>query len=89
MKRTTLLATVLASMLCATGATAVMASEGGAAPDQTTQVQIRKKLTAQGYEVRKINTEDGLYEAYALKDGKRFEIYFDAKLNVVSTKQSN
>lgn len=48
--------------------------------------KIRTTLTEQGYDVRKIKREDRLFEAYALKDGKRLEIYLDADLNVIRTK---
>lgn len=47
--------------------------------------EIRTKLTAEGYEVRKIDMEDGMIEAYVLKDGQRLELYLDAALNVVRT----
>jgi hypothetical protein len=50
------------------------------------KTEITNKLTADGYEVRKIDMEDGMIEAYVLKDGQRFELYLDAALNVVSTK---
>ena len=66
-------------------APAAFASDYGKLSDET-RTQITQKLTAEGYEVRKIKTEDGLYEAYALKDGQKFEIYLDAQLNVVRTK---
>ena len=45
---------------------------------------IEKKLTDMGYEVRKIEMEDGMYEAYALKDGNRYEIYIDVDLTIVT-----
>ena len=48
--------------------------------------QIRTTLTEQGYEVRKIKMEDGYFEAYALKDGARLEIYLDKDLNIVRSK---
>ena len=54
--------------------------------DAATQSQIREKLTAEGYEVRKIDNEDGMIEVYALKNGERFELYLDADLNVVLSK---
>ena len=54
--------------------------------DAATQSQIREKLTAEGYEVRKIDNEDGMIEVYALKNGERFELYLDADLNVVRSK---
>lgn len=46
--------------------------------------EITASLTAQGYEVRKIEPEDGRLEAYALKDGKRYEVYVDAATGVVT-----
>ncbi|MCW8843364.1 MAG: PepSY domain-containing protein [Rhodobacteraceae bacterium] len=50
------------------------------------KTQIRTTLTEQGYEVRKIKMDDGYFEAYALKDGTRFEVYLDKDLNIVKTK---
>ena len=48
---------------------------------------VQEKLTAQlvkdGYEVRKIQMEDGLVEAYAVKDDKTYELYFVKDLLVV------
>ncbi len=82
----TLTAATLAAALM-TG-TAAFASDGVMLSDAT-RAQITEKLTADGYEVRKIKTEDGLYEAYALKDGKKYEIYLDAELNVVKGRDSD
>ena len=76
-------ATALA-LVIATAAPA-LASDNVTLTDQT-RTQIRDKLTAEGYDVRKIKTEDGLYEAYVLKDGQRLEIFLDANLNVVRSK---
>ena len=36
---------------------------------------VREDLTSKGFEVRKIETENGCYEVYALKDGKRLEVF--------------
>ena len=49
--------------------------------------RIKTTLTEQGYEVRKVQVEDGAYEAYALKDGKKYEIYMDDKFQVVNVKE--
>ena len=54
--------------------------------DDATRAKITATLTEQGYEVRKIDSEDGLIEVYALKDGQRFELYLDADLKIVRTK---
>lgn len=51
--------------------------------------EVRAALTEQGYEVRKIEMEDGNFEAYAIKDGKKFEIYLDANLKIVNTKSAD
>lgn len=63
-----------------------LASEGVKLSDAA-KAQIREKLVAEGYEVGKIKTDDGLYEAYAKKDGRRYEIYLDAQMNIVRTKE--
>lgn len=46
--------------------------------------EITASLKDQGYEVRKVETEDGLLEAYALKDGKRYEVYVDPATGMVT-----
>ncbi len=50
---------------------------------------ITQILTEQGYEVGKIKIEDGLYEAYARKDGQKYEIFMDAEYNVVRTEMDD
>jgi hypothetical protein len=47
--------------------------------------KIREMLTEQGYEVGKVKIEDGLYEAYARKDGKKYEVFMNAGFEVVRT----
>jgi hypothetical protein len=78
--RTTLLIALLAGASAA-GATAKI--------DDVRKAEITAAMTAQGYEVRKIKTEDGLYEVYALKDGKKLEVYLDDALNIVRTKEQD
>lgn len=57
--------------------------------DKATQEKITTDLTAQGYEVRKIQMEDGMVEVYALKDGKKLELYLDAQGKIVDTKSAD
>lgn len=45
--------------------------------------KLTEQLKAEGYEVRKIQMEDGLIEAYAVKNGEKFELYFDNELKAV------
>jgi hypothetical protein len=47
--------------------------------------KIREVLSEQGYEVGKVKIEDGLYEAYARKDGQKYEVFMDANFGVVRT----
>lgn len=75
--------TALALTLAAAMVTPAMASQKVPAE---MQAKIRTHLTEQGYEVRKIKSEDGLIEAYVLKDGKKMEIYLDANMQIVRTK---
>ncbi len=65
---------------------AVLASSG---LSEERQSEIRLNLTAQGYDVRKIDMEDGMIEVYALKDGARLELYLDDQLNIVKTKKED
>ncbi|MEI4232564.1 PepSY domain-containing protein [Roseovarius sp. D22-M7] len=75
-------------------ALAITLSLGGiaqASDDQTVEKakaeEIKATLSEQGYDVRRVKTEDGLFEAYALKDGQRYEIYLDESLEVVKTER--
>ena len=45
--------------------------------------EITTLLVAQGYEIRSIQIEDGMYEVYAIKDGATAELYLDDNLNIV------
>ena len=47
---------------------------------------IKDALTAQCYDVGKIKIEDGMYEAYAKKDGNKYEVFMNEKLEIVKTK---
>ncbi|WP_102110110.1 PepSY domain-containing protein [Oceaniglobus roseus] len=48
------------------------------------KTKIQTLLTDQGYEVGKIKVEDGYYEAYARKDGKKMEILLNGDLEIVN-----
>lgn len=49
------------------------------------KAKITATLTEQGYEVGKIKIEDGMYEAYARKDGQKLEIFLNGDLEIVKT----
>lgn len=83
---TRLTATALATLISLGLAVPAFASD---APDAATQAKITEQLTAEGYEVRKIDSEDGMIEVYAVKDGKMYELYLDADLKVVKSKEES
>ena len=53
--------------------------------DAALKDKVTAQMTAEGYDVRKVQMEDGLIEVYAVKDGKTLEVYLDDKLQVVKT----
>lgn len=53
------------------------------------KAQITAQLAEDGYEVRRVDVEDGLYEAYALKDGDRYEVYLDDDFAIVDIKMDD
>jgi Peptidase propeptide and YPEB domain len=53
------------------------------AVDPALQEKLTTQLKAEGYEVRKIQMEDGMIEAYAVKNGEKFELFFDTNLKLV------
>lgn len=67
--------------------TALASSDDKVSPDM--DQKIRAQLTEQGYEVAKIESDDGLYEAYARKDGQRYEIYLNAALEIVKVEKDD
>lgn len=53
------------------------------AVDPALEQKLTEQLKAEGYDVRKIQMEDGLIEAYAVKGSETFELYFDKDLKPV------
>ncbi|MRU16914.1 PepSY domain-containing protein [Roseovarius sp. A21] len=80
---------IIALALAITAGSMAHASDDYVKMDSAKAEQIKTQLTEQGYDVRKVDTEDGMYEAYALKDGARYEIYLDKDLKVVETKMDD
>ena len=75
---------ILPAVLVGAMSAAALASGAVELTDPNT-AKIREMLTEQGYEVAKIKIEDGLYEAYARKDGKKYEVFLNADFDVVRT----
>ena len=82
MKKTHLLTALIISTLLPTIA---FAGEKLVLNEQV-KSEIKSSLESQGYNVGKIKIEDGLYEAYAKKDGKRMEVLMNDKLDIVEIK---
>lgn len=78
-------------IIAATAAAALFATTALASGDvvlnDANAGHIRQMLTEQGYEVGKIKTEDGLYEAYTRKDGKKLEIFLNGDFEIVRTEE--
>lgn len=53
------------------------------------EVAVTQMLVEQGYEMRKLEQEDGMIEAYVLKDGHRFEVYVDADMKIAKIKAAD
>ena len=83
MTKTTRLSAAIALALTLVAPMAHAESEGSL--DAATQEKVTAAMTAQGYEVRKVTTEDGMIEVYAVKDGKTYELYLDDQMNIVKS----
>ncbi|SIS77676.1 Peptidase propeptide and YPEB domain-containing protein [Roseivivax lentus] len=84
-----MLKTLLISMLLVgTLSGAAHASDTVDLTDES-KARIRQTLTEQGYEVGKTKIEDGLYEAYARKDGAKLEVFLNAAFEVVRTERDD
>lgn len=51
--------------------------------DPALKAKLMEQLKAEGYDVRKVQMEDGLIEAYAVRGSEKFELYFDKDLKLV------
>lgn len=83
----TLIKYTAAALLSVTLALPALAEGTEATIDATTQDKLTAELTRQGYDVRKVGSEDGMIEVYAVKDGKTYEMYFDSALKLVKSNQ--
>ena len=78
----------IATLVLAVGGAAAAVREGDYVGKN--KMEVAANLKQQGYDVRKIEHEDGRLEAYALSDRNRFEIYVDPQSgNVVRIKASD
>lgn len=61
----------------------------GDAADPALVAQATAAVTAAGYEVRKVEMEDGMIEVYAVKDGKTWELKLDAAMKIIATEEGS
>ena len=81
----TRIATFALALALALPAGAALASDDNVG--DAVEARLTKQLEGQGYEVRKMEAEgDGLVEAYALKDGKRYELYVNPETGEIVRK---
>jgi hypothetical protein len=66
-----------------------VAMADGDEADAATVAKATEVVTAEGYEVRKVEMEDGLIEVYAVKDGKMWELKLDAEYKVTETEEAD
>ena len=75
----------LASATLAATLLAAPAAFASDAIDSALKNKVTAEMAAKGYDVRKVQMEDGMIEVYAVKDGKTYELYLDDKLQVVKS----
>jgi hypothetical protein len=80
------LVSALSAGLIACGA---YASEGKVELNDLNKANVVIALTGQGYEVGKIKIEDGYYEAYTRKDGKKLEVFLDSDFKIVKVEEQD
>ena len=61
----------------------------GDAADPAIVAKATEVVTAAGYEVRKVEMEDGMIEVYAVKDGKTWELLLDGEMKIVGTEEGS
>jgi hypothetical protein len=74
------IATIALIALTATGYSQAETMEGcGNAPksDWMSEADITAKAVEMGYEISNVKEEDGCYELYARKDGKKMEVFMN------------
>ncbi|MDP6952112.1 MAG: PepSY domain-containing protein [Alphaproteobacteria bacterium] len=85
MTKTFMISTAIALYAGAAAATVMSGDYVG-----KTKAEIAANLEQHGYEVRKVEDEDGELEAYAILDRQRFEIYVDPQTgNVVKIERDD
>ena len=68
-------ATILAATFSTTAFASGYSCKSGPESGWKSKDSAKEMILSKGYEVRKIKVEGGCYEFYALKDGKKYEIY--------------
>ena len=77
---------IYAALLIAATVATGLANAGDLQLNDAVKQKITAILEAKGYQVGKIKIEDGLYEAYAKKDGTRSEVLLNEELEIVKVK---
>jgi Peptidase propeptide and YPEB domain len=78
---------ISASVLAPTSFAFAAENTSAVSPEMTAKIEA--VLKGEGYEVRKVQMEDGNFEAYVIKDGKKFEVVLNADLKITDTKAAD
>jgi len=81
---------IAAALSAAMAAQPVLASDDEGYEDgmsMESRDEIRMMLEEDGWDVRKMEAEDGMIEAYAVRDGKAWELYLDESGEIVRRKE--
>ena len=78
----------LAGTLSVTAFSAVASNYTGTISD-VDRARIEQAVTAQGYEMKRMEMEDGEIEVYATKDSVRYELYLDREFNIIKVEQDD
>ncbi len=81
----TLKTILTAATLTLAAATSVFAADVSAED----AAHVTEILTAQGYDVRSVKLEDGLFEAYTIKDGQMAEIFLNPNFEIIEGASDN
>lgn len=68
---------------------AAMASGSQGNINEADRTKVTQSLKAGGYELRRMEMEDGLIEVYATKDGVKFELKLDHQFNIIRVEQDD
>ncbi|WP_306154355.1 PepSY domain-containing protein [Roseovarius sp. MMSF_3281] len=80
---------IIALTLAIAAGTVAHASDDYMRIDPSKADQIETRMTEKGYDLRKIEMDDGMYEVDAIKNGVRYEFNLDRDLAIMESEIAN